>query len=163
LDSCVKTISMKPNCTIFGGDIFDLFKLFDKSNFNVSKERLASLFTWSDANIQRLHTMVSNLIETNLLDLQSFEQAVKRVTDKLPAVPESSMLKNSRKITHLPRSEMILDNKTRFFTEHSNHYESGGFGTVKKGFSSPDLDKPVYGIKKLKESDLTKAQQEAVR
>lgn len=163
LDSCVKVISIKSNRTICGEDIFDLFELFDKSNFDVSKERLAFLFTWSDANIQRLHTMVSNLIETNLLTPQSFEQAVKRVAEKLPTIPESSMLKNSKKITRLPRSEMILDNKTRFFTEHSNHYESGGFGTVKKGFNSPDLDKPVYGIKKLNESGLIKAKQGAIR
>ncbi|HBD9376218.1 TPA: protein kinase family protein, partial [Legionella pneumophila] len=126
-------------------------------------DKLDDLFSLSESNLQRLYGMVSRLITNKLLDQNSFEKAFQRVTAKLPSVLESTVSKNSRKKTNVLRSEFTLDNKNGFFIEHSKQYESGGFGKVKKGYSSPDSAEPIYGIKKLNESDPTKAQNAAIR
>ncbi|HAT1881778.1 TPA: protein kinase domain-containing protein [Legionella pneumophila] len=163
LTSCFKLILIKPKAELFKTGVFNLFELFDKSNFSISNEKLDALFSLSDSNLQRLYGMVLRLTTSKLLDQNSFEKAFQRVTAKLPSVLESTVSKNSRKKTNASRSEFTLDNKNSFFIEHSKQYESGGFGKVKKGYSSPDSAEPIYGIKKLNESEPTKAQNAAIR
>ncbi|MFT4060691.1 MAG: protein kinase family protein [Legionella sp.] len=163
LDLCIKLILLKPQRDSFRSDVFDLFNLLDQANFNIKKEMLEPFFSLTESNIQRLNGMVSNLIASKLLDHNTLEKALQRVIEKLPLVLESTAVKKSRKNTSSPKSEIILDSKNHFFTEHSKQYESGGFGKVKKGYSSADTHIPLYGVKKLAESDLIKAQQEATR
>lgn len=163
LTACYKLILIKPKAEVFKSDVFNLLELFDESNFSISNDRLESLFSCSYSNIQRLQGMVSRLIKNKLLDHNSFETAFQKVTTNLPAVLESNVSKNSRKQTKAPRSEFTLDNNNVFFIEHNKQCESGGFAKVKKGYKTPDSTEPVYGIKKLRESDPIKAQNEAIR
>ncbi|WP_058480300.1 protein kinase domain-containing protein [Legionella waltersii] len=97
------------------------------------------------------------------MDQNSLDKAFQRVTAKLPSVSESAVSINSRKENNVPRSELRIDNKKGLFIEHSKQYASGGFGEVKKGYSSPDSAEPIYGIKRLNQRDPIKAQREAIR
>lgn len=163
LTSYYKLMLIKPKEGLFATDVFNFFELFEKSHFYMNQEELGVLFSLSDANLQRFYGVLSRLSASELLDHQSFAKALQRVTDKLPPVSESTMSKKRKKATNTPRSEFLLDNKHSFFAQHSDSYESGGFGKVKKGYRFLDSDEPLYGIKKLNEPDLNKAQKAAIR
>ncbi|KTD31041.1 Protein kinase domain protein [Legionella moravica] len=163
LTNCFELILIKSNADLFKTGVLNVLELFHESSFNISKEQLETLFSLSDANLRRLHGIVSRLITSKLLDQPSLEKTFNRIMEKLPPVLDSTVNKNSKKNTSAPRSEYILDNENCFFIEHSTQYESGGFGKVKKGYNLPDSNEPIYGIKKLVESDPSKAQKEASR
>ncbi|STX28274.1 Serine/threonine-protein kinase D [Legionella beliardensis] len=162
-NECIKLILLTPTYDPFGLNVFSLFKLFENANFYITREKLDTLFSLSNTNICRLYRVTLNLITHQLLNQDSFEKAFQRVTAKLPSVSESEVIKKSRKQTGLLRSEIILDNKNHFFTDHDKQYEKGGFGKVKKGFNSLTSDEAFCGIKKLKEPLPDNAQKEAIR
>ncbi|AUH71045.1 protein kinase domain-containing protein [Legionella sainthelensi] len=163
LTSCFNLMLIKPNRELFNTDVFNLFELFEKSHFYVNQEEFDILFSLSDANLRRFYGVLTGLCTSELLDHQSFTKAWQRVTEKLPPVSESIVTKKSKKETNTSRSAFLLDNKHSFFAEHSDSYESGGFGKVKKGYPFLDAGEPLYGIKKLNESDPNKAQKAAIR
>lgn len=145
--------------------IFGLVADYEKANFYINEKAFKAMLLLSERNIQRLDGFVSRLAAVNMLNQVAFESALQRVTLKLPQVEESTSVKKSRRSTNLPRSEITIDSRIRFFTEHSKTkgYERGGGGKIKKGYDAPDVDNPVYGIKKLLKSDPLKSQQEAIR
>lgn len=161
LTSCFKLMAIKQENrnTI----VFNFFALFEENNFDVNQKELGILFSLSNANLRRFYGVLSRLSASGMLDHQSFAKALQRVAERLPLVFESVVSKKSTKITNVPRSEFLLDNKHSLFTEHSDSYESGGFGKVKKGYPFVDSGEPLYGVKKLNESDHDKAQKAAIR
>lgn len=164
LDSCVKIISILPKRLEYSRYLFNLFELLNDAHFYMNQENLNTLLTLSDANMERLHGVISGLITSKLLDQNSFEKAFQRVTQKLPAVLISHVTKNSRKKLKAARSEIVLDDQIKLFKAHDKkNYESGGYGIVKKCFNSLTSSEPLYGSKKLLISDHINAQQEAIR
>lgn len=144
-------------------NIVDLFALFHRGELIINKPLLETLFTWSDLNIKRLYSMVSDLIRAKLLTTASFEEALTRIATRLPPVFESTVQKTSRKESNLPRSEVVLDNKFRYFKDQGNQGEGRGLGSVKKGFNENKHDEPMYAIKKLRSTDPVFARNRAAR
>lgn len=161
LTLCFKLMGAKSD--LFNKSILNFFDLFETSHFCVNHEELDVLLSLSGANLQRFYGVLSRLSSGKLLDHQSFAKALQRVTEKLPPVSESIVSKKSKKETNTPRSEFLVDNKHSFFTKDDDSCDSGGFGKVKKGYRFLDSNEPLYGIKKLNESDLNKAQKAAIR
>lgn len=163
LQLCANKLECVPDRPLIGGDIFQLIELLQKTNVLISKDLFVSLFKWSELNIKRLYSIVSGLLENNLLNIETFNLAVERVSTKLPVVNESSVQVISRKQSNLPRTEVVLNDKFRYFKTPGKKVENGGYGKVKIGYSSESGGEPVVGIKKLLQPSLYKARNEAIR
>jgi len=143
-------------------EVITLLTLLSIANFKLSKANFLTFFVLSDTNIDRFHDIVFDLIENKLLNNDSFSQALQRITEKLQPVQESKIIKNSWKTTNLARSEMVLDNKFHLFTDHKK-FDAGGFGKIKKAYHTIDAIEPVFGIKKLHNTNVVDAKDEAIR
>lgn len=163
LELCANKLECEPDRLLFGGDIFQLIELLQKRNVLMSKDLFVSLFKWSELNIKRLYSIVSGLQKNNLLNLETFNLAVERVSTKLPVVDESTVQIISRKQSNLPRTEVVLNDQFRYFKSPGKKVENGGYGKVKIGYNSESGGEPVVGIKKLFQPSLYKARNEAIR
>lgn len=143
------TAALRPHPDGFDKEVFDLLRCFDEYHFTLPKKRVAFLFTLSTANCNRLYWLTFDLYRAKLLNEQSFEQAVLRVTHKLPSVTAAALTKKSKKETQSPRSQLTLDGKLSFFIEAK---ESRYYPTIAKGYSTAKDDSPSYAIEKLRDS-----------
>ncbi len=145
--------------------LIDLLIKLNQANFYINKVYFKKLVTLSEHNLNRLDSIISDLIAAKLLDKHSLSEALQRITVKLPSTLLSSIVKKSWRDAGSNRSEFILDNKFNFFSEHITirKYQRGGYGKVKKGYYSQDSDYPSYSIKKLNQADPAKSKEEAKR
>ncbi len=139
--------------------IFSLIRRLSKIDFAINEKQLSDLLLLSERNIERLEVLIMRLASIDQLSPDTFEAAFNRIKISLPFIPADAVEKRSRKETGLARSEMIVHSTIpplRFFMQHrpSKKYDRGGFSTVKECYSSLDSQLPIYGIKRLRETEL---------
>ncbi|TAK76383.1 MAG: protein kinase family protein, partial [Gammaproteobacteria bacterium] len=146
LDQNTFTLSYKDR------SISGLLIQLDKAHITICKKDLKMLFSLSPTNIERLDSLMIGLTNHKLLNLETFQQALSRITFKLPSVEQSTIVKEPRKIT--------LNTKIHFFMRASIDKEEGSFGIVKKGYATLDDYQAIYAIKTLKRSNANEAVRE---
>ncbi len=140
--------------------LFTLCECLAERDFIIKVKWLPLLLPLSERNIQRLARLTLRLAAKKLLHEASFEAALKRIAFILPLVEEATVVKNSRKLTGQPRSELIINDQLRFFMGHQEEKDEGSFGVVKKGYKEEDGSLPAFSIKHLKELDYEEASRE---
>lgn len=171
LARCIEITQKEPK--LYDPGIFKLLIKLEPTK--IGKEQLDILFHLKKSNHERLSRIVDDLSKANLLDSSSFSKALKRITEKLPSIVESTAVRKSRHKTKEPRSETILDSKISVFSEPDKKSQKalplsglkGASAPVKRGFNTSQDKKPAYIIKTIgrdfvrrPKEDLREAQRE---
>lgn len=126
--------------------------MLKQATLSITKALLLSVLAMPPVKLTAFLQVISHLFQCELLTETSLQQVLARIEERLPPVAKSHIVKKSRKVTHLERSEVLLDGNYGFFADHSQQYAKGAFGVVKKGYATVDSLEPTYAIKKIIES-----------
>ncbi len=113
------------------------------------KETIQGIGKLNVNNIRRLKQKIDELLFQGTLSLESLQQAITRVSFKIPAVPEAKMTKGQKR--ERERREHQLDNGINFFLKpgaSKQEDDSGGQSKISKGYTSADAANPAYTVKR---------------
>lgn len=113
------------------------------------KETIQGIGKLNVNNIRRLKQQIDELLFQGTLSLESLQQAITRVSFKIPAVPEAKMTKGIKRARE--RREHHLDSNLNFFLKpgaSKQEDDLGGQSKISKGFASADAANPAYTVKR---------------
>jgi len=145
--------------------LFQIFDTFSNHELFIDKNTFNLLTNLSVTNLKRIDRIVRDLDQNKLLNWHNVSLAIERLKIKLPVQEINQVKKLSRKKTHSPRSEFIIDDRHHLFIQHSElkQYLSGGYGKVKKAYQKSNDKKPSHSIKKIFNEVVSKPEKEAER
>lgn len=124
-----------------------------QSSDELIQSTMASIQKLNFNNTQRLKQHIDNMLFEGTLTLESLQQAIARVTFKIPAVPESRN-STSNKRGRQRRGHILYTNSTNSLTFFMNQGASkqeddfGGQSKISKGYASADARDPAFTVKR---------------
>ena len=111
---------------------------------NVAQNDVLTIQTMSLRNFERLQKKIADLLLCKLLNNQSLSETITRITTSYPR-PKATKVNASK---FRKRMMQYRINQTAFIYTGKNAM-AGGQGIVKRGFITPLMTNPVYGVKDL--------------
>lgn len=149
--------------SLFDAEIFLLLSHLEEYDISIDATQLGVILNLKKRNAQRLINLIDDFHKANLLNSNTFANALTRITERPPAVIESSFYKTQKNETQLQRSSIKLEDEITIYPDEKKEKLRGGQGAVKKAYTTSYDTTPTYMLKKIDTNHVQKDKKDAKR